>query len=179
MIFEKLALEGAYLITPEFKKDDRGFFSRLTDYSEFAEYGLCSDFVQSNIAHNHYKGILRGLHFQKQPHAEDKLIRCTRGSIYDVIVDLRKESPTYLQWVGYELSADNYRMLYVPKGFAHGYLTLTDHAEIHYLVTEVYTPGSEGGLRFDDPSIGIVWPNKIKIISEKDRSWQYIGECKN
>lgn len=124
------------------------------------------------MAYNKTKGTLRGLHFQLPPHAEAKLVRCTRGSIYDVIVDVRPGSPTYRQWLGFELSADNHRMLYVLEGIAHGYQTLTDHAEVHYMMTAFYTPGAERGIRYDDPAFGIQWPIDVRVISEKDTSWE-------
>ena len=127
---------------------------------------------QANIAHSNAKGTLRGLHYQVPPYAEAKLVRCTRGAIYDVIVDLRTASPTYKKWIGVELSADNHRMLYVPEGFAHGYQTLTDDAEVFYMVTAFYAPGAERGIRYDDPAFGITWPVEVQVISEKDKSWE-------
>ena len=174
MLFERLKLRGAWLVKPQPISDSRGFFSRVVCEEEFKEHGLKNRWLQQNIAFNHMRGTLRGLHFQKGDAAEIKVVRCTRGSIYDVIVDFRRKSPTYLAWIGVELSAENHNMLYIPEGFAHGYITLTDNAEIFYLVSSVYTPEAEGGLRYDDPKLGIVWPLDPVIISDKDRSWAYL-----
>lgn len=171
MIFEKTKLRDAYLIEIEKRSDQRGFFARMWCRKEFEEHGLASQVVQTNISYNVKKGTIRGMHFQIDPYQETKLVRCTRGAIYDVIIDLRRDSPTYGEWTGVELSADNYRMLYVPKNFAHGYQTLADDTEVAYQVTEFYTPGAERGLRHDDPVFGIVWPLPVSFISDKDRSW--------
>ena len=178
MIFEETKLKGAWIISPKLICDERGFFARVVCENEFKEHGLPNYWAQQNISFNHKKGTLRGLHYQKDDAAEIKLIRCTAGAIYDVIVDLRKDSPTYLKWIGVELSAENHKMLYVPKNFAHSYITLTDNAEIFYLVSEFYTPGAENGLRYDDPSINIDWPIKPEVISDKDKNWAYINEAK-
>jgi dTDP-4-dehydrorhamnose 3,5-epimerase len=132
--------------------------------------------VQANLSYNHHKGTLRGMHFQVAPHQETKLVRCTRGAIYDVIIDLRPDSPTYKRWIGVELTADNYRMLFVPRGFAHGFQTLADNSEVNYHVSEFYTPGAEGGVRYNDPQFDIVWPLEASVISEKDSNWpDYTG----
>lgn len=171
MIFEKLELEGAYVIRPEKREDDRGFFARGWCRRELEAEGLVSDLAQANISLSRARGTIRGMHYQLPPAAEVKLIRCTRGAVYDVIVDLRPDSPTYLRWCGVELAEDNYCMMYVPEGFAHGFQALTDNAEVFYLVSEFYTPGQERGLRFDDPAIRIEWPTPVTVISEKDRSW--------
>lgn len=172
MIFTETDLPGAWIIDIEPHKDERGYFARVWCAREFEAQGLKTDLVQCNIAYNHSKGILRGMHYQQAPHAEVKLVRCTRGSVYDVIVDLREDSPTRLKWIGVELTEDNHRMLYVPEGFAHGYVTLQDNSELFYQVSEFYTPGAEGGLRWDDPRIAIEWPEQGELlISEKDRSW--------
>jgi dTDP-4-dehydrorhamnose 3,5-epimerase len=138
---------------------------------EFALRGLPAGFVQGNLSYSARAGTLRGLHYQVPPDAEIKLVRCTRGSIYDVIVDLRPASPTYREWSAAELSAANHLMLYVPEGFAHGYLTLEDDTEVGYEVSQFYRPGSERGLRYDDPAFGIAWPIGVEVVSEKDRSW--------
>lgn len=171
MIFRETSLAGAYVIDLEKRSDERGFFARAFCAREFEEAGLCSRFVNTNVSGSTRKGTLRGMHFQREPHAEVKLIRCTRGAIYDVIIDLRPDSPTRDSWIGEELTAENHRMLYVPKGFAHGFLTLTPDVELTYQVSEFYTPGAEGGVRYDDPAFGIDWPGPIEVISQKDRSW--------
>lgn len=174
MLFEKTKIEGLWIIQPQLIEDARGFFARAVCENEFKEHGLKNNWAQQNIAYNHKKATLRGMHYQKGEAAEIKVVRCTQGSIYDVAVDFRKNSPTYLNWVGVELSAKNHKMFYIPEGFAHGYITLTDDAEISYLVSEFYTPGAEGGLRYDDPKINIDWPMKPEIISEKDSVWPYL-----
>lgn len=171
MIFTETKLRGAFIIDPEPRADHRGFFARSFCAREFAEHGLNERVVNTNISSNIAKGTLRGMHFQRPPYAEAKLVRCTRGAIYDVIVDLRADSPTFKQWVGVELTADNYRQLYVPEGFAHGFQTLEDHTDVVYQVSEFYTPGAEGGLRFNDPSFAITWPLAVAVISDKDAAW--------
>lgn len=176
MIFQEQKLKGVWIITPEFHRDQRGFFARIVCENEFATHGLPNKWVQQNIAFNYKKGTLRGLHYQQGSAAEIKVVRCTQGIIYDVIVDLRKESSTYLQWIGLELSAENRKMFYIPEGFAHGYITLTDQAEISYLVSEFYTPGKEHGIRYNDSKIGIKWPIDVEVISEKDENWPLIGQ---
>ena len=176
MIFTEQKLKGVWLIEPELKEDERGFFARIVCEREFAEHGLPNNWVQQNIAYNHKKGTLRGMHYQKGDAAEIKVVRCTSGAIYDVVVDLRKDSSTYKQWLGVELSAKNHRMFYIPEGFAHGYITLTDEAEISYLVSAFYTPGAESGIRYDDSEIGIEWPAKVELISDKDSKWPYLKQ---
>lgn len=172
MIFTETKLRGAFLIELDKKEDERGFFARAWCRNEFREHGLVDDFVQVNLSYNRRKGTLRGMHFQAEPHAEVKLMRCIRGAIFNAIVDLRPTSPTFRQWFGTELTAQNRRMLYVPKGFANGYLALEDESEVLYSVSSFYHPESEGGLRWDDPDIGIQWPEVGPlIISEKDRNW--------
>ena len=168
MIFTQSALAGAYIIEPEPLKDDRGFFSRTFCVNEYTELGLNPHIVQCNISYNHIKGTVRGMHYQLAPHREVKVVRCTRGSIYDVIVDLRSDSATYKQWVGVELTADNGKQLYVPTGFAHGYQTLEDSSEVSYQVSEFYSPQSEQGVRWNDPAFAITWPLKVHSISDKD-----------
>lgn len=170
MIFTETKLTGAFIIELERLEDNRGFFARAWSKSDFEEQGLSSRVVHANLSFNHKKGTLRGMHYQIAPHREVKLVRCTRGAIFDVIVDLRPSSPTFRSWFGVELSADNYRMLYVPKSFAHGYQTLTDDAEVYYQVSEYYHPESERGVRWDDPAFGIEWPLAVTEISEKDKN---------
>lgn len=171
MIFKKIKLRDAYIIEIEKRSDNRGFFARAWCQKEFEEHGLVAQVVQTNISNNIKKGTLRGMHFQIDPYQETKLVRCTRGAIYDVIIDLRPDSPTYGEWTGVELRVDNYTMLYVPKYFAHGFQTLVDDTEVTYQVTEFYTPGAERGLRYDDPAFNIAWPLPVSVISDKDKSW--------
>jgi len=172
MIFTEAKLKGAFIIEPEPIKDDRGFFERAWCKREFEEHGIASDFVQANISFNKKAGTLRGMHYQVAPHQEAKLVRCTKGAVYDVIIDLRSGSITYKQWISVELSADNYRLLYIPEGFAHGFQTLTDAAEIFYLHSEYFVPNASAGVRWDDPEFGIDWPEiKRRIISGKDMGW--------
>lgn len=172
MIFTESKLKGAFIIEMDKKSDDRGFFARTWCKNEFEIQGLSTHVVQVNLAFNEKQGILRGMHYQISPYAEVKLVRCTRGALYDVIIDFRQSSPTYKQWIGVELTQDNYTMLYVPEGFAHGYQTLQAHTEIIYQVSQFYTPNSEAGLRWNDPSLNIVWPEtEERIISPKDQAW--------
>lgn len=156
---------------PEIRFDDRGGFARSYCAREFTEAGLDPVVVQCNISFNHRRGTLRGMHFQMPPATESKLVRCTRGSIFDCIIDLRPDSETYLKHFGLELTDRNHVALFVPKGFAHGYITLTDDTEIHYQVSEFYTPGLESGIRFDDPLFDIRWPIPVAQISDKDARW--------
>jgi dTDP-4-dehydrorhamnose 3,5-epimerase len=171
MTFEPLELGGAYLIRLEPREDERGLFARTYCQDEFARQGLTGKVVQCNLSTNIRAGIVRGMHYQRPPHAEVKLVRCTRGAIHDVIVDLRKDSPTFGDWFGAELSEQNGLMMYVPEGFAHGYQSLSDGATALYMVTSPYAPHAEGGLRYDDPAVGIVWPLPVSGCSEKDGSW--------
>jgi dTDP-4-dehydrorhamnose 3,5-epimerase len=172
VIFTETELPGAYVVDLERREDDRGFFARAWCQNEFADHGLSTRVVQCNISHNVRKGTVRGMHFQNPPHAEAKLVRCTRGAIYDVIVDLRPSSATHKRWIGVELTAANGRALYVPEGFAHGFQTLEDETETFYQVSEFYAPGAEGGVRWNDPAFGIEWPlAEPTVISEKDMSW--------
>jgi dTDP-4-dehydrorhamnose 3,5-epimerase len=168
MIFTETPLKGAFVIDLEPRGDERGFFARAFCMNEFAEHGLANRVAQANLSHNPRRGTLRGMHYQVPPHAEVKLVRCTRGAIWDAIIDLRKDSPTYLQWFGVELSADNRRTFYVPQGFAHGYQSLTDDSEVFYMVTEFYAPGSEHGIRWNDPRFAIPWPVPDPVLSPKD-----------
>jgi dTDP-4-dehydrorhamnose 3,5-epimerase len=172
MIFTETKLKGAYIIDIERLEDDRGFFARSWCEREFAEHGLETRLVQCNISHNTAKNTLRGMHYQLPPFAEAKLIRCTRGSIYDVLLDLRRNSPSFLQWVAAELNEQNHRMLYVPRGFAHGFLTLTDNTEIFYQMTEFYSPEHARGVRWNDPLFGIDWPRAVRVLSSKDAGYE-------
>ena len=169
--FIETKLKGAFILNLEERADERGFFARTFCAREFEAHGLKPTVAQCNLSFNHEEGTLRGMHYQVAPAAETKLVRCTRGAIYDVIIDLRPDSPTHLQHVGVELSEQNRRALYVPGMFAHGYQALTDGAEVVYQVGEFYTPGYERGLRYDDPAFGISWPLEVSVISEKDASW--------
>lgn len=175
MIFAETPLKGAFVIDIDPRSDDRGYFARVWCAREFETHGLETRLVQCNVAYNHKKGILRGMHYQKAPYSEVKLVRCTRGAVYDVIVDLRPGSDTYLNWTGAELTGDNHRMLYVPEGFAHGYVTLRDDSELFYQVSQFYTPQAEGGVRWDDPLVGIEWPDVGELlISDKDHAWPWL-----
>jgi dTDP-4-dehydrorhamnose 3,5-epimerase len=171
MIFKETKLKSAFLIEIQELTDERGFFARGWCQREFEAQGLDTRLVQANISYNRRAGTLRGLHYQVSPHQENKLVRCTKGAIYDVIVDFRKGSPTYCEWIGVDLTEDNRRMLFVPQGFAHGFQTLVDDTEVTYQVSEFYTPGAERGVRYDDPAFNIRWPLPVSVISEKDSSW--------
>lgn len=171
MKFEKTALEGAWVIELEPRGDERGFFARAYCRKELEEHGIDPTVVQCNISYSRDAGTLRGFHYQKAPAEETKLMRCTKGAIYDVMIDLRPDSDTYLQHFGIELSAENKKMVFVPKGFAHGFMTLQDHTEVLYMVGEYYSPECEDGLRYDDPRFNIEWPREPVVVSEKDRCW--------
>ncbi|HWB93540.1 MAG TPA: dTDP-4-dehydrorhamnose 3,5-epimerase [Puia sp.] len=168
MIFSASPLAGAYLIDLEPFSDERGWFARFYCKSEFAQIGHAAEWVQLNHSVTYRTGTLRGMHFQYPPHGEIKMVRCIAGAIYDVIVDIRAGSPTFLKWFGVELSAANNRMLYIPKGFAHGFQTLADNTALIYHHTEFYTPGSEGGLHYQDPALAIQWPLQVSILSARD-----------
>ncbi len=176
MIFTETRLRGAFTIDIEPREDNRGFFARVFCQREFQEHGLKPVIAQANVAFNRHKGTVRGMHFQYPPAPETKLVRATRGAILDIIVDLRPESPTYLQHVAVELSAENHRALYVPERFGHGYQVLEDRTETSYEVGEFYTPGAEGGLRYDDPRLGLKWPLPVGEISAKDNGWKLLDE---
>ncbi|HLZ70241.1 MAG TPA: dTDP-4-dehydrorhamnose 3,5-epimerase [Dehalococcoidia bacterium] len=176
MQFTETALVGAFIVGLEEHGDERGFFARSFCAEEFREHGLQSAVVQCNTSFNYQRGTLRGMHYQLPPSAEVKLVRCTRGAIYDVIVDLRPGSPSYMQHIGVELSAENRLALYVPELFAHGYETLADGSEVAYQVSEFYAPGRERGLRFDDPRLAIAWPLPVQVISEKDAGWPLLPQ---
>jgi dTDP-4-dehydrorhamnose 3,5-epimerase len=177
MIVTDTALAGAHILEIEPRADTRGFFARIFCTREFSAHGLDPVVLQGNLSFNFRKGTLRGMHFQCPPRAETKIVRCTRGAIVDVIVDLRPESPTYLQHLAVELTADNRRALYVPRRFAHGYQTLEEHTEVTNLTGEFYAPDFEGGLRHDDPRLDIHWPLPASDISDKDRLWPLLDEA--
>jgi dTDP-4-dehydrorhamnose 3,5-epimerase len=171
MIFRQTALPGAFQIDIEKHGDERGFNARAWCAREFEELGLATTFVQTNVAVSTRRGTMRGLHYQEPPFAEAKLLRCVRGAIFDVIADVREDSPTYGQWLGTYLGADDYRMVYVPEGCAHGTLSLEDNTEVLYQVSQFYTPTAERGVRYDDPAFGIDWPIPVDVVSEKDKAW--------
>jgi dTDP-4-dehydrorhamnose 3,5-epimerase len=171
MIFRETRLKGAFIVELDRNEDERGFFARAFCAGEFRKHGLNPLVAQANISHNHRKGTVRGMHYQAAPAREPKFIRCIRGAIWDVIIDMRPGSPTYLEHLGVELRADNHRAVYVPDMFAHGNQALTDGAELLYLVGGFYTPGCEMGVRHDDPAVGIDWPLPVTVTSDKDRRW--------
>ena len=172
MMITETKLKGAFLIEPRRFEDERGFFARVWSEAEFAAHGIAARFVESNLSFSRRKGTLRGMHFQTAPYAQGKLVRCTRGAIFDVGIDLRPGSPTFKQWVGAELSADNRRLLYLPGEFAHGFQTLEDDTEVFYQVSAVYAPGHDGGVRWDDPAFRIEWPPAgERVIIARDREY--------
>lgn len=171
MVFTEVTLKGAFLIDVERREDSRGFFTRTFCMQEFEARALKASVAQCNVSYNLRMGTLRGLHYQAAPADEAKLVRCTSGGIHDVIVDMRPDSSTYLQHVAVKLTAQNHRALYVPEGFAHGYQTLTDGAEVAYQMSSFYAPALERGLRYDDPVLSIAWPVPVSVISRKDQSW--------
>ena len=176
MKLHETTIAGVMLVELDRHGDERGFFARTFCAREFEAAGLRPTVAQANLAFNRQAGTLRGLHFQRPPAAEAKLIRCTRGRVFDVAVDIRPESPTYLAHVGVVLDPEERRALYVPEGCAHGYLTLADDCEVSYLVSEFYTPEAEGGLRWDDPRLAIDWPARVRVVSEKDAGWPLLRE---
>jgi len=175
MIFTKTVLNDAMIVDIERKEDDRGFFARSWCRREFEAHGLNPNLAQCNISFNPKKGTLRGMHLQVKPFEEAKLVRCTRGSLCDVIVDLRPDSPTYKKHLSAVLTSENRRMLYVPEGFAHGFLTLEDATEVSYQISEFYRPESQLGFRWDDPAFAIAWPAEVRLISDRDRSYPDFG----
>jgi dTDP-4-dehydrorhamnose 3,5-epimerase len=179
MQFTETKFKGAFIIDLERREDSRGFFARAFCQKEFAAHGLKPTIAQANVAYNIKKGTLRGMHFQFPPAAETKLVRCTRGAILDIIVDLRPESPTYLQNIQVELNEENGRALYVPERFAHGYQALRDNTETSYQVGEFYTPDCESGLMHNDPQLGLHWPLPISVISEKDQKFKLLSEIES
>ncbi len=170
MIFTETKLKGAFVVEIKKLEDERGFFGRAWCQQEFEAHGIETKICQINTSFTKKKGTIRGMHFQADPYQEAKFIRCTKGRIFDVMVDLRPDSPTFLQWVGNELSEDNYKMAYVPENFAHGFVSLVDNCEVYYPVSQFYTPGAERGMRWNDPAINIKWPVDIINISDKDKS---------
>lgn len=171
MIFKETRLKGAFIIDPEQLSDDRGFFARTWCQKEFKAHGLNPNMAQCSISFNNKKGTLRGLHYQAAPHEEAKLVRCTAGAIYDVIVDLRPESDTFKSWISLELTAENRKMLYIPEGFVHGFLTLQDNTEVFYQMSEFYMPDYARGVRWDDPAFNIQWPIDVVMISKRDEQY--------
>ena len=175
MQFAPTALDRVVVVDLETLEDDRGFFARGWCLREFAARGIGAEFVQENVGFSRAAGTVRGLHFQRSPFEEAKLVRCTAGAVWDVAADLRPASPTYLRWVGIELSAERRNLMYVPEGCAHGYLTLTAAAEVRYLTSQFYAPDAAGGVRFDDELLGIQWPREVVVASQQDRSWPLLG----
>ena len=171
MKFTEAPIQGAYIIEVDRIGDDRGFFGRLWCQKEYDSLGLKSHICQSNIGVSKLAGTLRGLHYQKPPHQEVKIVRCSRGAMFDVIVDLRPYSTTFKRWFGLELTAENAKMLYVPEGCATGYLTLVDDTEMYYHATEFYHPKSATGVRYNDSAFNITWPGEIKVMSDNDKNW--------
>jgi dTDP-4-dehydrorhamnose 3,5-epimerase len=171
MIFASTRLEDALLIDIEPIEDERGFFARIWCRHELAARGLDTEIAQESVSYNRLRGTVRGLHFQRSPHEETKIVRCTRGTIFDVIVDLRPHSSSYLQWQGFDLTAENRRAVYIPKGFAHGFQTLDEHCEVAYQISTFYAPEVAGGYRYDDAAFGIAWPLPPTTISERDLGW--------
>jgi dTDP-4-dehydrorhamnose 3,5-epimerase len=177
MLFRPLDIPGLWLIEPERIEDERGFFARVFDRGAFRERGLCTDYPEWSVSFNARRGTLRGLHFQADPYAETKLVTCTRGAIFDVAVDIRQGSRTYAKWTGIELSMDDRAALYVPAGFAHGFQTLTDDAEVRYQISEPYRPEAARGIRWCDPDLSIAWPQADdRVISERDRALPYLRD---
>jgi dTDP-4-dehydrorhamnose 3,5-epimerase len=171
MIFTPTTLKDACLIDIEKREDARGFFARAWCADEFSQHGLDTTLAQCSISFNHKRGTLRGMHWQAMPHGEVKVVRCTAGAIYDVIVDVRPESPTYKKWIGVELSASNRRMLYIPQGFAHGFQTLADDTEVFYFISAFYVPEAARAARYNEPAFAIDWPLPISVIAAKDEAW--------
>jgi dTDP-4-dehydrorhamnose 3,5-epimerase len=171
VLFSETAVPGVWIVTPEPKEDFRGFFARTWCDREFAAVGICEQWVQSSISFNKKKGTLRGMHYQRPPYAEAKLIRCTMGRIHDVVLDLRRDTPTFKRHIVIELSAMNRNMVYIPHGLAHGFQTLEDDTEVLYQMSEFYAPGHDAGVRWNDPAFGIVWPESDPILSERDSSY--------
>lgn len=171
MLFTPTELAGAYIIDFQQREDARGFFAHAWSRAEFEQHGLTGQIVDINFSYNRSRGTVRGMHFQNAPYAQVKVVRCVRGAIYDAIVDLRPASPTFRRWIGVELTADNHRALYVPEGFAHGFQTLEADCDVLYLVSEIYAPSAEGGVRYDDPAFGVEWPLPATVISERDLAW--------
>jgi len=171
MIFHKTKIEGLYIIEPELKTDERGYFTKIFCKEELVKQGLVFDIVQANQSLTKKKGTIRGMHFQREPKAEDKIVQCLKGAIYDVVIDLREKSSTYGQWVSEELTEENKKMFFIPKGLAHGFQTLVDDSEVQYFMSEFYSPEYADGVNWKDPSFNIKWPIKNPFLSEKDQNW--------
>lgn len=176
MKFTETPIHGAMIIELEKHEDHRGYFARGFCKKEFESHGLDHQIVQCNFSKSHHKGTLRGMHYQEKPFSEVKMVRCIKGSIYDAIVDIREDSPTYMKWFGVELTEENYKMLYIPKGLAHGFQTLQDDSVIFYMVTEYYNKDAEGGVRWNDPAFNIKWPLDVSEISDKDKTYPDYNE---
>ena len=177
MLFTATPLAGCYVIEPERMQDHRGYFARIWCQKELEQRGLKAEVLQSNVGFSQRKGTLRGLHYQQAPHAEVKIVRCTRGAMFDVVVDLRPQSPTHMQWFGVELTDDNEKMIYVPEGFAQGYMTLVDNTEMNYHTSKFFDRESASGVRYDDSAFGIKWPIEVSVISEQDAKWPNYGRA--
>ena len=175
MQFQTTTLDGAWLIQLQPARDSRGFFARTFCVEEFAAHGLETNYPQHSMSFSALKGTLRGMHYQREPHSETKLIRCSKGTIWDVIIDIRPSSPTYRRWQAFELSESNATQLYVPKGFAHGFQTISAAAEVNYLISEPHAATAAFGIRYDDPTFAIAWPLSISVISDKDAHWPNFG----
>lgn len=173
MIIKKCEIEGAFIIEIERLEDERGFFARSWSKEELTTFGINTNLVHCNISYSFSKGTMHGLHYQIAPFQEEKLVRCTKGKIFDVMIDVRTNSPTYKKWIGFELTESNYKMLYVPKGCAHGFVTLDNDTEVFYQNTEMYVGTHERGIRWDDPALNIQWPVSPTKVSKKDSSWKY------
>jgi len=171
MHFRRTTLKDAWVIEVEPARDERGFFARTFCVDEFSAHGLETSFPQHSISVSARRGTLRGMHFQREPHGEVKLVRCVAGKIWDVIIDLRPDSPTFRRWQSFELAAENRCQLYVPRGFAHGFQTLTDDVEVSYLISKPHVPQAADGIRYDDPAFQVEWPLPVTVISDRDRSW--------
>jgi dTDP-4-dehydrorhamnose 3,5-epimerase len=175
MTFRDTAIPGARVVEPERHEDERGFFARTWDSEDFARAGLADRVVQTSISYNRLTGTLRGMHYQAAPHEETKLVRCIAGAIFDVVVDLRPDSPAFTRWAGLELSAENRLALYIPEGCAHGFLTLTDGSEVAYQMSAPHVPEAARGVRFDDPTFAIDWPGEVVVVNERDASYPDFG----
>jgi dTDP-4-dehydrorhamnose 3,5-epimerase len=171
MLFTETKLRGAFVVEPARHGDERGFFARTWSRREFEERGLSPSLEECNVSYSARRGTLRGMHYQAAPHAQAKLVRCTAGAVYDCIIDLREDSTTFKQWVAVELSAENGVQLYVPEGFAHGFLTLEERTEVFYQMSSVYVPEAGRGVRWDDPAFGVEWPREVEVINERDRTY--------
>lgn len=178
MKFHKTKIEGLYVIEPELKTDERGYFARIFATEELAKEGLSFDVAQANISLTKKRGMVRGMHFQREPKSEGRIVQCVKGAMFDVAVDLRKNSKTFGSWVAEELTDENKLMLFIPKGFAHGFQALTDNCEVEYFMSELYSPEHAAGVRFDDPQIGVVWPLTVTLVSDRDKNLPLLRDLK-